>query len=904
VDTIDQAIKPPSPGNSVWDSTIGLEIRRRAEQRPNHAAVASSSFGPLSYRQLQGVIDQARVDLRRIGFGRNARIAIAIPNGPPAALAVVAVACSAASIPCDPRQPAREIAQRFDAIRPDAVLLMNESDSAARQVAEQKGLTIIEAAPSGGSALDFCIIKPQGRARAAPNAPDEPDPNAPAFILQTSGTAAEPKLIPYSHSNMLAAAARVQDWFNLTPQDRCLSVSPLFYSHGLKVTLFTPLLSGGTVVFPTDAFKFDYSEWFEILRPTWYSAGPTLHRLILDQTQIRADAANKHSLRFVLSGGAPLPQSVQEGLQRAFCVPVVEHYGSSEAAQISANLPYPGRSKPGTCGIPPAGTILVVGDDGGRLPSGERGEILVGGPTVISGYLNAPELNRDSFVNGWFRSGDIGSLDEDGFLTLHNRKSDLINRGGEKISPVEVDEALMRHPAVAEAAAFGVPHPRLGQDIAAAVVLRAGARTSPIELRKFLHDQVAPFKVPRRIVIRDQLPKGTTGKVLRRRLTDSWEENAPVVTNVAALGTEKKSVDTELSNKLKEIWGRLLKVELHSPDDDFFEMGGDSLLATEMLVELELLTGKTIPSSILFEATTIRQLARKLSEQGDLELKNLVPIHAGGSQWPLIYFHGNYFRFGASAIKLAQLLGSEQPLFVIAPHGIEEEAIPPSIEAMAADRLQLILNAQPKGPYRLGGKCIGGIVAFEVARMLIAAGKEVEMVVMLDSPTINALRSMQLLFSTIRRAKPVAGPAIERVMAWSWFRCAQIQRFLTYPWNKRRAAIRRRWTMIKARLQNSADGANHQVPAIPTIAERSGEPGIYGSNFTDIRTAQYSAAMSNYAPVPLAVRVIFVKVEFDGRPWRRISPDMEIVESPGTHEDPDYASVAEHLRVRLEPSKQ
>ena len=476
---------------------------------------------------------------------------------------------------------------------------------------------IIEATPSEESVLDFRIITPQLISAAAVDEPTEPDSTAPAFILQTSGTAAEPKLIPFSHSNMLAAAARVQGWFNLTPRDRCLSVSPLFYSHGLKVTLFTPLLSGGTVVFPTDASKFDYSEWFESLKPTWYSAGPTLHRLIFDQTQFTANAASRHSLRFVLSGGAPLPQDVLEGLQRTFDVPVVEHYGSSEAAQISANLPHPGGSKAGTCGIPPTGTILVVGDDGRRLPRGERGEVLVGGPTVISGYLNGPEANRDAFIDGWFKSGDIGSVDEDGFLTLHARKSDLINRGGEKISPVEVDEVLMRHPAVAEAAAFSVPHTRLGQDIAAAVVLRPGATTSTIELRKFLHEHVAPFKVPRRIVIRNELPKGATGKVLRRHLTETWEQDSAREATVAAVRAEDSPVNSEVLGKLKEIWQRLLKVETLSPDDDFFERGGDSLLATEMLVELESLTGQTIPSSILFEATTIRQLAQKLSKQGE-----------------------------------------------------------------------------------------------------------------------------------------------------------------------------------------------------------------------------------------------------------------------------------------------
>ena len=324
-----------------------------------------------------------------------------------------------------------------------------------------------------------------------------------------------PKLIPFSHRNMLAAAARLQAWLGLTPQDRCLSVIPLFYSQGLTVTCFTPLLTGGAVAFPTDASKFDYSEWFSVLKPTWYSAGPTLHRLVFDQIKHRANAKAGHALRFVL--GAPFPRDVQEGLSNALGVPVLEHYGSSEAAQIAANLPPPGLSNVVTCGIPWPDTLMIAGDDGRQLLPKEQGEILVRGPTVISGYLDALDLNRISFVDGWLKTGDVGSLDEDNFLTLHGRKDDLIDRGGEKISPAEIDDALTRHPAVAEAAAFSVPHPRLGEDVAAAVVLHPGMTATPAEIRGYLREQIASFKIPRRIFLCDQLPRGQTGKVMRRR---------------------------------------------------------------------------------------------------------------------------------------------------------------------------------------------------------------------------------------------------------------------------------------------------------------------------------------------------------------------------------------------------
>jgi oxalate---CoA ligase len=879
---------------SSGQSTIGERIRLCAETQPDHAAVESPSFASLSYHELQVLVDDVRVALRLAGLSRSARIAIAMPNGPQAALAIVAVTCSAVSIPLNPRQTLREIETCFSALRPDAIFLMKGNDSPARQAAVLKGIAVIEVTQSKESGLGFSIVEPQTRTIAAPDEPDEPDPDAPAFILQTSGTAAEPKLIPFSHRNMLAAAARLQAWFDLTPQDRCLSVSPPFYSHGLKVTVFTPFLTGGTVTFPTDASKFDYSEWFGVLKPTWYSAGPTLHRLVFDQTQGRADVQKGHSLRFILSGGAPLPRNVLEGLQHTLGVPVVEHYGSSEAAQIAANLPAPGHSKLGTCGVPWPGTVKIVGEDGRPLPPYEQGEILVGGPTLISGYLNAPELNRAVFVDGWFKTGDIGSFDEDGFLTLHGRISDVINRGGEKISPIEIDEALMRHPAVAEAVAFSVPHSRLGEDIAAAVVLRPSMTATSVELRRYLQDQLALFKVPRQIVIRDHLPKGMAGKILRRQLTESFQKNAAAATQVAA----PPSAESILVYQLMRLWQLLLNIAPPSLDDDFFDKGGDSLLAIEMLAELELLTGQTIPSSILFEATTIRQLAQKLSEQTNLQTKYLIQMNSTGSQPPIIYFHGDFNGIGYSSLMLAKLLGSDQPLLIVAPHGSGDELIPNSIEAMAADRLPLILNAQPDGPYRLCGNCLGGIVAFEVARMLLSAGKKVEMVVMIDAPTINARRSVQLLFSTMKRARPIIGSFTDFVMAWTWFRFAQVQQIWNITWA-------RRWNSTKVRVRKLATAIASIFGNQRVTTDHLSKPSVEVSrlgNFTDARTSRYTVAMSNYFPRPLAVHVIYFNVDFNAKAWRRLSPDLETIRSSGTHDLLEWANIAEHLRARLQNS--
>ena len=863
-------------GIDVVRKTIGAHIRRHAELQPDHPAVAASGFAPLSYKQLQFVIDHVRTTLRLAGLSRDARIAISMGDGPQGALAIVAVACSAVSIPLDPRQTLSENEKCFAAIRPDALLVVEGSNSAARSLAERKDVTIIEAAHTQGT-LGFSIAPPKSGIGVSL---DDPDPEAPAFILQTSGTAAEPKLVPYSHRNMLAAAARCQTWFDLTPQDRCLSVSPVFYAHGLKITVCTPFLTGGTVTFPKDAAKFDYSEWFGELKPTWYSAGPTLHRLVLDQSKSRANVSARHSLRFILSSGAPLSRDVLKGLEDAMGVSVLEHYSSSEASLIAANLPKPGYSKLGTCGIPWPDSLIVMAPDGRQLPSGKHGDVLVRGPTVISEYLNALELSRTRFVAGWFKTGDIGSIDEEGFLTVHSRKDDLINRGGEKISPVEVDDALMRHPAIAEAAAYAVPHPRLGEDIAAAIVLRPGMTVRPVELRQFLREQLGAFKVPRRIVIRDQLPKGQTGKVLRRQLADTAAESRITATQLV----ENAPLDSNLVLQLTELWQRLLKISPISVDDDFIENGGDSLLAVEMVAEVEQVTGLTVPNSILFEATTIRQLAQRLSKRAVLneKPKALIRLNSSGSRTPLFFFHSEVDGEGYSAIQLARLLGSDQPFFVVAPHGMGIEPVPRSIEAMAADRLPLIMDAQPEGPYRLFGSCVGGLVVFELARLLVAAGREVEMVIMLDPPVISARRSVQLLLSTIRSARPVVGPMVDRAMRRTFRICAELDRFYNRTWPRRLSAI-------KTRLKNVVRGGNSPSIEVSPFKETVAE-----------RDATYEVAMSNYVPKPLAVPVVYISVDYRGEAWRRMSSTLEIHKSPGSHFRLDYDDIARHLRPRLQ----
>ena len=605
----DVALNPsdrPPPDNSVSSNqrTIGEVIRAHAELRPKQAAIIGSDFSAISYRMLLDEIDEVRAALRHAGFGRDARIAVAIANSAHAARAIIAIACSATAVPIDPKLTVAEVERCLLALRPQAVLVLRDTDSAARSAAEQRGFPIIEASIAKDGRLQLAV---PSIGSSLPS--DEPDPAAPAFILHTSGTSSDPNLVPFSHRNMLAVIERLQTWFELTPQDRCLNVSPVYYSHALTTTLLPPLMTGGSVAFPANPTNVDLSEWFSELRPTWYSAGPTLHLSVLEKAEARADARTMHSLRFISTAGAPISADVQQRMQTVLGVPVLEHYGSSETAQIASNRLPPAPSKPGTVGIPWPDIVGIVDDDGKPMPVGQRGAVVVRGPSVMSGYLNAPERNRSIFQDGWFRTGDIGSIDEEGFLSLHGRDKELINRGSEKISPIEIDQALLSHPGVAQAAAYGVPHPRLGEDVAAAVVLHPGALVTPLELRDFLGTKLAAFKVPRRISILDELPKGITGKLLRRRLAESTQEKA----QHSGLSEERLHAD------LLQLWRRILKTEKISLDDDFFEIGGDSLLAMDVSLELGRLVGQTLPESILFEAPTVRELAKSVAREMDRE---------------------------------------------------------------------------------------------------------------------------------------------------------------------------------------------------------------------------------------------------------------------------------------------
>jgi acyl-CoA synthetase (AMP-forming)/AMP-acid ligase II len=344
--------------------------------------------------------------------------------------------------------------------------------------------------------------------------------DATALVLHTSGTTSRPKRVPLRHRNLLSSAANIVRSYELTPDDVSLCIMPLFHVHGLVASTLAAFASGGTVVVPRRYSPLGFRPLMEATRPTWFSASPTPLQLILSRIQDNRPPGCER-LRFIRSCSAALAPAQMELMEDRFGVPVLEAYGMTEAShQMASNPLPPARRLPGSVGRGTGVAIAILDDAGNELPAGSSGEVAVRGPNVIDAYENNPQANASSFTRGWFRTGDLGVLDDDGYLRLLSRIKELINRGGEKIAPREIDEVLEAHPAVKEAVSFGVPHPTWGEEVGAAVVLKEPATEK--ELLAFARLRLADFKVPRHVYIVESIPKTPTGKIQRRFVAEQF----------------------------------------------------------------------------------------------------------------------------------------------------------------------------------------------------------------------------------------------------------------------------------------------------------------------------------------------------------------------------------------------
>jgi acyl-CoA synthetase (AMP-forming)/AMP-acid ligase II len=468
----------------------------------------------LSFGELRALIDRTVATLNAGGIGRNDAVAIVLPNGPEMAACYMACASGVTSAPLNPAYRADEFEFYLADLQARALIVERGSASPAVEVAKKLGVRLIELVPRPeGGAGDFDLDLPAATPAAKGG---DARPADVSMVLHTSGTTSRPKIVPLTQANLAASAQNIAATLQFTAADRGLNIMPLFHIHGLIAGVLAPL-SAGSFVFCTPGFNaLKFFGWMDEAAPTWFTAVPTMHQAILSRASKSAEVIARHPLRFMRSSSSSMPPQVIAEAESVFGAPLVESYGMTEATHQMASNPLPPRArKPGTVGVAAGPEVAIMGEDGSLLPRGAVGEIVIRGANVTPGYLNNDKANAEAFVNGWFRTGDQGQMDAEGYLSITGRLKEIINRGGEKVSPREVDEILMDHAAVAQVVCFGMPHPKLGEEVAAVVVLREGAAATERELQAFVATRAAEFKVPKKVLFMDEIPKGATGKLQR-----------------------------------------------------------------------------------------------------------------------------------------------------------------------------------------------------------------------------------------------------------------------------------------------------------------------------------------------------------------------------------------------------
>ncbi|MBI3680039.1 MAG: AMP-binding protein [Acidobacteria bacterium] len=463
----------------------------------------------VTYSALREQVMRMADVLAALGIGRTDRVATVLPNGLPAIVSFLAASIAGTAAPLNPGYRHDEFRFYLEDTNAKVLLCPPNGAEEARRAAE--GLVAVYSIEMNEKGVVEVLDAPVAAQRSAL----PPSPEDIALVLHTSGSTGRPKRVPIRHRNLAVSARNIVNTYALSPDDVALCVMPLFHVHGLVASTLSTLLSGGAVATPARFNPLSFWRTVRDCHATWYSAVPTIHQLVLARSGDGGQRpAGCEGLRFIRSCSASLPPEMMQKMEQVFDVPVLEAYGMTEAAhQMCSNPLPPGVRKPGSVG-PGAGVgVAILDANGNHLRTGERGEVSIQGPNVVAGYENNPEANAASFTNGWFRTGDQGFLDADGYLTLTGRIKELINRGGEKIAPREIDEVLLAHPSVAEAVAFGVPHPTWGEEVAAAVVLREAQTEAAIlaHCRKHLAD----FKCPRKLYIVKAIPRTATGKIQR-----------------------------------------------------------------------------------------------------------------------------------------------------------------------------------------------------------------------------------------------------------------------------------------------------------------------------------------------------------------------------------------------------
>lgn len=730
--------------NATEGQTIGALLAANARDRGDRDALVDPAGRTYSHAELFALVASGAAALRDHATGR---VAVLLPQGAPLALVLLAASSGGTCVPLNPDYRRDEVRAHLE--RMDIALLVTDPDACpeAAEAARGAGVPLVRPCLSPDS-LGFegesCAVAP-GPGPVAPRSPCDT-----AFVLHTSGSTARAKIVPLTEARLLASAHSLAESLELSDADRCLNMLPLFHVGAIVDLLLGPLSVGGSVIVTRDMSPASFAaalRW----RPTWYQGVPAMLQSILEAGRDLSDAG----LRFIRSVSAPLPGQLLLDVESAFGIPVIEIYGMTETAGLICSNPLPpGRRKRGSVGLPVDHEVLILDDGGNPAAPLAAGEVIVRGESVIDAYEGDDQLNREQFFSGWLRTGDLGYLDEDGYLFLTGRQKELVNRGGEKISPAEIDQYLLEHPDVRYAGAFPVPHPTLGEEINAAVVLRDGSAIDERELLTFLAPRLPEFKLPRRIHRVAALPTNAAGKLVRAEL--------PALcgcADIASRATPYVAPGSRLSSLLAGMWQSALGVERVGMDDNFFELGGDSLSAATFITALHEKLGEDVLIPPLYDAPTIREVERALTAAGDNPERTLAAALSGlppdvydevaqsVSGVPglrkrpesLIYGRNTlgslppvFISSGMDKDVVSRLFGADQPLYWMRSLLDLESRSPENTRLLAGHYVWEIGDIYPDGPIVLVGYCEGAKIAAYAAAALQAAGREVALLYLME----------------------------------------------------------------------------------------------------------------------------------------------------------------------------
>lgn len=725
-------------------------ISRAVNAYPLDPAIYTSLEEYITYQQLSLLITALAKQLEENGVHENVRVAVILPNTAEALILFYAVTSVATIIPLSPNYSTAELKHYLTITHAQVIITNEDVFTSIKLTAEELKL------PALTIDTDSAIFSLKHSNEYQLSAQIGSDSAADiAAILLTSGTTAVSKVVPLTHINLMGPAEVHREAYKVRRTDRSVNVIPLFHIYGITGSVLVAAAAGSSVICLPE---FSAPAFFEILKNLnidWYAAGPAVQSAIAEYAHKINAQPQDYALSIIRSGGAALSMNTVMTLEKHFNAVVLPGYGLTETGGLGAtNLVPPSKINAHSSGFVTGVDINIVDEERNILPAKQIGQIIVSGPSLTAGYEN--EKDSSSFwPDGWFATGDLGYLDDEGYLYITGRIKDVINRGGDKISPYEVESAFLMHPEVLEAVVVPVPHPSLGEIPMAVIVLAADSGMTEQTLKLFLQSTLSAGKIPVQIIFTERIPKSSAGKIMRASMYHYIQEHPDEFFELKGEhNTQEQAAEfIKIENELTDIWQEILKINKVGINENYFALGGDSLGVAFLFSEIERRFNVVVPAEIILTNGTIHEMAAYIYQKGEkaATVEFIVPLHISASKnMPIFCIHalnGDAFTYR----KLTDALGAEYSVYgaVFKPRS-SRISHPVQLAQLAGVYIEDMRTIQPEGPYVLLGYSLGGAIAYEIARQLRSQQQEVAIVALLDTRFEFTEQLVQQTFATLR----------------------------------------------------------------------------------------------------------------------------------------------------------